>query len=90
MYLEFGFNYIEGGAWNDEGIKAMARFLDRVDRLVQRIAEQKKAADLPGHVFGQEPARRDGSAAEQELRLSLIHILYDNRTGRRPCQLKIL
>ena len=34
MYLEFGFSYVEGGAWSDGGIKAIARFLDRVERLV--------------------------------------------------------
>ncbi len=44
MYLEFGFNYIEGGAWNDDGIKAMARFLDRVERLIQRIMDLKESA----------------------------------------------
>ncbi len=75
MYLEFGFNYIEGGAWNDEGIKAMARFLDRVDRLVQRIVEQKKLANLAGHVFGQEPARQADGAAEQDLRFVLANTI---------------
>lgn len=39
MYLEFGFSYIEGGAWSDDGIKSIARFLDRVERLVD-IAEK--------------------------------------------------
>ncbi len=45
MYLEFGFNYVEGGAWNDDGIKAIARFLDRVERLIQRILEMKENAE---------------------------------------------
>ncbi|MEG2002312.1 MAG: leucine--tRNA ligase [Clostridia bacterium] len=36
MYLMFGFSYIEGGAWNDDGIKAIARFLDRVERIVDK------------------------------------------------------
>lgn len=39
MYLMFGFAYIEGGAWNDDGIKAIARFLDRIERLVHRVVE---------------------------------------------------
>jgi len=38
MYLAFGFNYIDGGPWNDEGIKAMVRFADRVDRIVQKYS----------------------------------------------------
>jgi leucyl-tRNA synthetase len=32
MYLMFGFDYTEGGAWSDDGIKAMAKFVDRVER----------------------------------------------------------
>lgn len=43
LYLMFGFSYIEGGAWNDEGIKAVKRFLDRIDRLVNNIVTAKKA-----------------------------------------------
>lgn len=42
LYLMFGFSYIEGGAWNDEGIKAVKRFLDRAERLVLNIVEAKK------------------------------------------------
>ena len=37
MYLAFGFSYIEGGPWNDDGIKAVHKFLDRVERLTERI-----------------------------------------------------
>ncbi|MEA4853115.1 MAG: leucine--tRNA ligase [Christensenella sp.] len=38
MYLAFGFNYVEGGPWNDDGIKAISRFLERVERLVDAVA----------------------------------------------------
>lgn len=77
MYLEFGFNYIEGGAWNDEGIKAMARFLDRVERLVQRAVELKKtdAGAFAGHQFGKEPARVAEGAEEQEMRYVLANTI---------------
>ncbi len=34
MYLGFGFNYVEGGPWNDDGIKAIAKWIDRVERIV--------------------------------------------------------
>ena len=53
----------------------MARFLDRVDRLVQRIVEQKKMANLAGHVFGQEPARQADGTAEQDLRFVLANAI---------------
>ena len=36
----FGFNYVEGGAWNDDGIKAIARFFERVERLIERVCER--------------------------------------------------
>lgn len=37
IYLMFGFSYAEGGPWNDNGIKSAARFLDRVENLVNRV-----------------------------------------------------
>lgn len=38
LYLLFGFNYTEGGPWNDDGIKSVAKFLDRVERLFGKVA----------------------------------------------------
>lgn len=37
MYLGFGFAYTEGGPWNDDGVKAIAKFISRVERLVADI-----------------------------------------------------
>jgi len=34
MYLMFGFGYTDGGAWSDDGIKAIGRFVDRIERAV--------------------------------------------------------
>ncbi|MHB1393425.1 MAG: leucine--tRNA ligase [Clostridia bacterium] len=42
LYLCFGFNYIDGGPWNDDGIKAISRFLGRVERMVERVIELRK------------------------------------------------
>lgn len=39
LYLHFGFNYIEGGPWSEEGIKAVARFVERVERFMERVGE---------------------------------------------------
>ncbi len=39
MYLAFGFNYVEGGPWNDDGIKAIAKFLDKFERTVLKSKE---------------------------------------------------
>ncbi len=41
MYLMFGFSYTEGGPWNDGGIKSIAKFLDRVEKIVTTVNEYK-------------------------------------------------
>ncbi|PJI07708.1 MULTISPECIES: leucine--tRNA ligase [Clostridium] len=40
MYLMFGFDYAEGGAWSDDGVKAMAKFVDRFGRMVEASHEE--------------------------------------------------
>lgn len=44
MYLGFGFNYVDGGPWSDDGLKAISRFVSRIERLVESLAEQKANA----------------------------------------------
>lgn len=34
MYLMFGFGYVDGGAWSDDGIKAIGKFVDRIERAI--------------------------------------------------------
>ncbi len=41
LYLMFGFSYTEGGPWNDGGIKSVARFMDRIEKLVNTVNEEK-------------------------------------------------
>ena len=38
-YLMFGFNYVEGGPWSDDGIKSIDKFYQRVGRVVDLIDE---------------------------------------------------
>ncbi|MEG0771876.1 leucine--tRNA ligase [Clostridium sp.] len=43
MYLMFGFGYTEGGAWSDDGLRAIARFVDRIERTLETaISELSK------------------------------------------------
>lgn len=42
MYLMFGFAYEEGGAWSDDGIKSISRFVDRVERTIEYFIEDIK------------------------------------------------
>lgn len=37
LYLMFGFSYVEGGPWNDNGIDSIVKFMDRVERIVNKI-----------------------------------------------------
>lgn len=41
MYLMFGFSYVEGGPWSDDGIKAISKYLDRVERIVEKAYDMK-------------------------------------------------
>ena len=37
LYLMFGFSYTEGGPWSDSGFKAINKFLDRIERLAEKV-----------------------------------------------------
>lgn len=37
LYMLFGFNFVEGGPWNDDGIRNCQKFLERVERLVESV-----------------------------------------------------
>ena len=39
LYLMFGFSYTEGGPWNDDGIRSIAKFLDKVERIALKGLE---------------------------------------------------
>jgi leucyl-tRNA synthetase len=40
MYLMFGFGYTDGGAWSDDGLRAIARFVDRIERTLENSLEE--------------------------------------------------
>jgi leucyl-tRNA synthetase len=44
LYLGFGFAYTEGGPWNDDGVKAIVKFVSRIEKLVV----DSSAADAAG------------------------------------------
>ncbi|MBZ9689068.1 leucine--tRNA ligase [Clostridium estertheticum] len=51
MYLMFGFGYTDGGAWSDDGIKAIGKFVDRIERAIdtginEMLKESNKAESL--------------------------------------------
>ncbi len=48
-YLAFGFRYVEGGPWSEDGIKAINKWLDRVERSVLAAYEDYPSTDTQGH-----------------------------------------
>ncbi len=36
VYLMFGFNYVEGGPWNESGLESVNRFFERIERVVKK------------------------------------------------------
>ena len=41
-YLMFGFNYVDGGPWTDDGIKSINKFYNRIVKLVENTDEEEK------------------------------------------------
>ncbi len=58
MYLMFGFSYIEGGPWSDEGIRALSKYFERVERIVENALTKTNG-------------KQDIGAKEKELRYIL-------------------
>lgn len=56
LYLMFGFAYSDGGAWSDDGIKSIARYVDRIERNFQTSLELMASA-----------TRTDSGKREKEL-----------------------
>ncbi len=46
LYLGFGFSYIEGGPWSDDGVRAIAKLIGRVERLTEDVLS--RVGDLTG------------------------------------------
>ena len=41
MYLMFGFDYKNGGPWDDKGIEAMTRYFSRIEKLIDSVSENE-------------------------------------------------
>ncbi|NLK72926.1 MAG: leucine--tRNA ligase, partial [Clostridiales bacterium] len=48
LYLAFGFAYTEGGPWSDDGIKAIAKFVNRIERLIEKFIAEKDMDSING------------------------------------------
>ena len=63
-FLMFRFAFTEGGAWNDDGIKPIARFLDRIERIV-----------LKAYSSADKTRRKAESKADRELSYTLNYTI---------------
>ena len=51
LYMLFGFNYTEGGPWNDGALRSTAKFITRVENLVGKITTHKETNPDVLHVM---------------------------------------
>ena len=56
MYIMFGFDYRQGGPWNEKGIESMVKYFSRIERLIQTVQELKE-----------KPSNNSVGAKEKEL-----------------------
>ena len=47
LYLMFGFSYMEGGPWSEDGLKSIARFVERMERAVMKALDYTECRILP-------------------------------------------
>ena len=50
MYIMFGFDYRQGGPWNEKGIESMVKYFSRIERLVDSAKEIKARAGKNGEL----------------------------------------
>ncbi len=50
-YLMFGFNYVDGGPWTDDGIKSISKFYSKVERLVNAIKDSNEMIEAIDRVL---------------------------------------
>ena len=43
LYMLFGFKYIEGGPWNDNALRGILKFIQRVERVVEKVSTFPRA-----------------------------------------------
>lgn len=48
LYLMFGFSYIEGGPWSANGMESIVKFLERVERIVDKAISLNAASTQMG------------------------------------------
>ena len=69
LTMMFSMNYIDGGPWNDEGLKHMTAFMERVERIVKKWC-----------ALGDDNADLNGSE-EQDLEYARAYCVKEMRAG---------
>ena len=42
MYIMFGFEYRQGGPWDEKGIESMVKYFSKIERLIEKVNELKE------------------------------------------------
>jgi len=50
LYMLFGFNYVDGGPWNDGTLRTVTRFPEKIDKLIDRISTQRETDENVQHI----------------------------------------
>jgi leucyl-tRNA synthetase len=64
-FLAFGFAYTEGGPWSDDGVRAVAKFISRIEKLVEDTLPLRQGT----------PSSLSMGQAEKELRFVRHHAI---------------
>ncbi len=43
MYIMFGFDYRQGGPWDEKGIESMVKYFSRIERLIEKVKELRES-----------------------------------------------
>ncbi len=46
MYIMFGFEYRQGGPWDERGIESMVKYFSKIERLIEKVNELKEKTSV--------------------------------------------
>ena len=75
LYLGFGFAYTEGGPWSEGGMKAIVKFVNRIERIVEELEELASEGKIDLASGCAMPEIKELSKADKELLYSLHYCI---------------
>lgn len=85
LYLAFAFAFTEGGPWNDDGIRSIAKFVSRIERLTEDIQAVLQEQNIDWTTVSS-PDASSLHGADRELNYVLHHSLKGVQTDAAKFQ----